>query len=170
MGAGGRWSRIPEYEVVLQIGLKLQKKLEDAGAKVVMTRTTNNVSLTNIQRANILNKAGVDVALQLHCNSSTKKSHHGCSGFVRTTGGWYGQSKAIGKALVNAICANTGMTNKGVKKYNGYMSLNWTTTPSVLLEMGYLSNKTEDLLLATDDFREKIAQGIFDGLCAYYGR
>ena len=170
VGAGGRWSRVPEYEVVLQIGLKLRKKLEDAGATVVMTRTTNDVSLTNIQRAEILNKAGVDVALQLHCNSSNKKSHHGCSGFVRTTGGWYGQSKAIGKALVKGICASTGMTNKGVKKYNGYMSLNWTTTPSVLLEMGYLSNKAEDKLLATDEFREKIAQGIFDGLCAYYGR
>ncbi len=170
VGAGGRWSHIPEYEVVLQIGLKLQKKLTDAGATVIMTRTSNNVSLTNIQRARMLNNANVDVALQLHCNSNKKKSHHGCSGFVRSTGKWYKRSKGIAKALTKAISANTGMTNKGVKVYNRYMSLNWTTTPSVLLEMGYLSNKTEDLLLATDEFREKIAQGIFDGLCAYYGR
>ena len=170
VGASGRWTRVPEYEVVLQIGLKLQKLLTDAGATVVMTRTTNNVWLTNIDRARILNKAGVDVALQLHCNSNKKKSHHGCSAYVRTTGGWYHESKAIGKVLVRHISANTGMTNKGVKKYNGYMSLNWTTTPSVLLEMGYLSNKTEDRLLATDAFRDKIAQGIFEGLCEYYGR
>ena len=170
VGAGGRWSRIPEYEVVLQIGLKLQKKLTDAGATVVMTRTSNNVSLTNIQRARILNKANVDVALQLHCNSNKNKSHHGCSGFVRSTGKWYKRSKGIAKALTKAISANTGMANKGVKVHNKYMSLNWTTTPSVLLEMGYLSNKAEDKLLATDEFREKIAQGIFEGLCAYYGR
>ncbi len=170
VGAGGRWTHIPEYEVVLQIGLKLQKLLTDAGATVVMTRTTNDVYLTNIQRAQILNQAGVDVALQLHCNSNKNKSHHGCSGFVRTTGGWYYQSRAIARSLVNHICAQTGMTNKGVKKYNGYMSLNWTTTPSVLLEMGHLSNRTEDYLLSTDEFRQQIAQGIFDGLCEYFGR
>ena len=170
VGAAGRWTHIPEYEVVLQIGLKLQKLLTDAGATVVMTRTTNDVWLTNIQRAQILNNANVDVALQLHCNSNKKKSHHGCSAFVRTTGGWYPQSRAIGWCIINHLSAATGMTNKGVKKYNNYMSLNWTTTPSVLLEMGYMSNKTEDYLLSTDEFRDKIAQGIFDGLCEYYGR
>ena len=50
------------------------------------------------------------------------------------------------------------------------MSLNWSTTPSVLLEMGYLSNAREDRLLAKDSFREALAQGIYEGLCEYFGR
>jgi len=68
------------------------------------------------------------------------------------------------------MCAATGLKNKGAESYNGYMSLNYSTTPAVLLEMGYLSNKKEDKLLATDEFREKLARGIFDGLCNYFDR
>ena len=40
----------------------------------------------------------------------------------------------------------------------------------MLLELGYLSNRKEDRLLATDDYRQRIAEGIVEGLCAYYGR
>ena len=50
----------------------------------------------------------------------------------------------MAKALTKAISAATGCVNLGVKVYNNYMSLNWTTTPSVLLEMGYISNRKED--------------------------
>ena len=50
------------------------------------------------------------------------------------------------------------------------MSLNWTETPLVLLEMGYISNRTEDELLASDDYREKMVCDISVGLAAYFGR
>ena len=50
------------------------------------------------------------------------------------------------------------------------MSLNWTEAPSCLLEMGCLGNKKEDELLAADDYRNKVALGSFEGLCAYFGR
>ena len=50
------------------------------------------------------------------------------------------------------------------------MRLNWTTTPSVLLEMGYLSNRSDDKLLALDETREGLAWGIYEGLCEYFGR
>jgi len=169
-GACGKWTRVNEYETVLQIGLKLAQLLSDAGATVVITRTSNDVMLTNIDRARMLNEAGVDVALQLHCNSSSSARHEGCSGYIRTTGDWVNESRAIAAALTDAISASTGCVNLGVKVFNEYMSLNWTTTPSVLLEMGYLSNRKEDALLATDDYRQRMAEGIYEGLCAYFGR
>ena len=169
-GACGKWTRVNEYETVLQIGLKLARILTEQGATVVITRTKNDVMLTNIDRAKMLNAAGVDVALQLHCNSSKFRDHEGCSGYIRTTGDWAAESRAMSKALTKAISAETGCVNLGVKINNNYMSLNWTTTPTVLLEMGYLSNKKEDKLLATDDYREKMARGICEGLCAYFGR
>lgn len=169
-GACGRWTRVNEYETVLQVGLKLKRILEDYGATVAITRTTNNVMLTNIDRAKMLNAAGVDVAIQLHCNSSRYTSHKGCSGYIRTTGSWVAESRALAKAITKNVSASTGCVNLGVKVQNGYMSLNWTTTPTLLLEMGYLSNKTEDKLLATDAYREKMAYGIAEGLCQYFGR
>ena len=169
-GACGKWTRVNEYETNLQIGLKLREKLVKAGATVVITRTQNDVNLTNIERAKMLNEAGVDVALQLHCDSVKDSRREGCTAFVRSTGDWVEESRALAKALANGMSRQTGCVNRGTKVYNKYMSLNWTTTPTVLLEMGYLSNRKEDALLASDDYRDKMAEGILEGLCAYFGR
>ena len=169
-GACGKWTRVNEYETVLQIGLKLRDLLEEAGATVVMTRTSNDVMLTNIDRARMLNEAGVDVALQLHCNSISNQKAEGNSAYIRTTTEYASTNRAIGECITAAISAECGCKNLGVKVNNNYMSLNWTTTPSVLLEMGYISNRREDALLATDAYRNKMALGIFNGLCAYFGR
>ena len=170
VGACGKYTRVNEYETTLAIGLKLMRILTEQGATVVITRTTNDVMLTNIDRAKMLNNAGVEIALQLHCNSVKSSTKEGLSGYIRTTGDWVEESRAMSKALCAEMSAATGAVNLGVKVYNDYMSLNWTTTPSVLLEMGYLSNKKEDYLLASDDYRELMALGISEGLCRYFGR
>ena len=170
VGAGGCSTGQPEFKVVLAIGLKLKRILEEHGAKVVITRTTNDVMLTNIDRAKMLNEAGVDVALQLHNNSCSNAGKSGQSAYIRTTGDWFAESKALAKSLTKCITRTTGFKNLGTVYYNDFMSLNWTTTPSVLLEMGYLSNSSDDHKLAQDSFREKLAQGIYLGLCEYFGR
>ena len=170
VGAGGCSTGQPEYKVVLAIGLKLKRILEEHGATVVITRTTNDVMLTNIDRAKMLNEAGVDVALQLHNNSCSNPSKTGQSGYIRTTGDWVAESKALAKAITKRITQTTGFKNRGINYYNDFMSLNWTTTPSVLLEMGYLSNSSDDRKLALDSTREQLAQGIYLGLCDYFGR
>lgn len=170
VGAAGEWTRVPEYETNLQISLMLRDMLEAAGATVVMTRTENDVSITNIKRAKILNKANVDVALQVHCNSWTSHSKHGLSVYRKTTGDWTKEEFTVATLLTEAMAEETGALNLGVKINDRYMSLNWSTTPAVLLEVGYLSNKREDKLLATDAYRMKVAKGIYEGLAEYFGR
>ncbi len=170
VGATGRFTRVPEYETNLQIGLMLSEMLSDAGATVVITRTSNDVSITNIDRARMLNKAGVDIAIHLHCNSSSYESKEGLSVYRKTTGKWQDEEKTMAKALADAMSAATGAVNLGVKTYNGYMSLNWSTTPAVLLEMGYISNRREDKLLASKAYRRKMAEGITEGIAQYFGR
>lgn len=169
-GATGRFTGVNEYETNLQIGLMLSEMLTDAGATVVMTRTKNNVSITNIDRAKMLNEAGVDIAIQLHCNSSNFASHNGLSVYRKTKGKWRDEELAMAKALTSAMSEETGAVNLGVKTNDGYMSLNWSTTPAVLLEMGYLSNRREDKLLASDAYRKKMAKGIMEGIADYFGR
>ena len=144
--------------------------IADAGATVVITRTSNDVSITNIDRARMLNKAGVDIAIHLHCNSSSYESKEGLSVYRKTTGKWQDEEKTMAKALADAMSAATGAVNLGVKTYNGYMSLNWSTTPAVLLEMGYISNRREDKLLASKAYRRKMAEGITEGIAQYFGR
>lgn len=169
-GAKGRYSKVNEYETTLQIGLKLKRILEEEGATVVITRTTNDVMLTNIDRAEMLNAANVDVALQLHCNTSPRHSQTGCSGYIRTTGEHVEVNRQIAATLTAAISEICGCPDLGVKIQNEFMSLNWTTTPSVLLEMGYLTNREEDLKLASDSYRELMARAICEGLARYFGR
>ena len=170
VGAGGHWTHVAEYETNLQVGLKLAKRLEDLGATVVMTRTTNDVMLTNIERAKMLNDAGVDIALQLHCDAVDNSSFHGCATYYRDNSDWVAESRDMAKLLAKGISYDTGCVNRGAKVYNNYMSLNWSTTPAVLIEMGFISNEKEDRLLASDDYRGKVADGIVRALRVYFER
>ncbi len=77
-GARGHFTKVCERDTTLAVGLKLRDLLEAEGATVVMTRTTNDVMLTNIDRAKMLNKAGCDVALQLHCDAVNNSGPEGC--------------------------------------------------------------------------------------------
>lgn len=103
VGAGGHWTHMAEYETNLQVGLKLAKRLEDLGATVVMTRTTNDVMLTNIERAKMLNDAGVDIALQLHCDAVDDPSFHGCATYYRDNSDWVTESRDMAKLLAKGI-------------------------------------------------------------------
>lgn len=170
VGACGHWTRVNEYETNLQVGLKLAKRLKKLGATVIITRTSNDVMLTNIERAEMLNAANVDAALQLHCDAVDNSSAHGCSTFYRDNSDWVRESRSLAKALAAAISDVTGCDNRGAKVYNDYMSLNYSQTPAVLIEMGFISNRREDELLASDEYREKMADAIVEGLCRHFGR
>lgn len=171
VGAVGRVTRVPEYATNLAVGLVLKDLLEEKGAKVVITRTSNDVSLTNIERTEKMNKAHVDVAIHLHCNGSHKKSRSGLCAYVmkKYERKYYEESKTIAKYLTKAMSEETEATNNGVKTSNSYMSLNYAKTPAVLLEMGYLSNEEEDNLLSNSEkYRKKMAKGIVKGLINYF--
>ena len=169
-GATGDYTGIPEYVTNREISQKLRALLEEAGATVIMTRTTDDVFLTNIERAQMLNDENVDISLHVHCNSDKNHKSEGLSCFIRTTGDHVDESREFAAMLSDEMSRATGAKNLGVKTSNTYMSLNWTTTPSVLLEMGYISNQKEDTLLNNDDYQNRMAKGIFEGLCRYFDR
>jgi len=170
VGTSGVSTRTPEYEVTLQVGLKLRDLLESEGATVVITRTANDVYITNIQRAQMLNAAGVAIALQLHCDGSTNRSANGISVWTRNTGAYWKESAEAAEIILNTMVAATGAARVGAKRSDNYMSLNYSTTPSVLIEMGYLSNAAEDVKLCSDSYQDQLAGSIMEGLCAWLGR
>ena len=158
-----------EYAVNLQVSLMLRDLLEAEGAVVVMTRTANDVNLTNIERAQMLNAAGVDLALQIHCNSSATDSaaRNGIELYAR-----HADLPALNAAayMLEEMIRQTGAVNRGVKKSDHYMSLNWSEVPAVLVEMGYMSNPKEDVLLGTPAYQAKLAEGMYEGIARYFGR
>ena len=165
-GSAGVVSRVPEYEVNLQVALRLQKLLEAEGARVVMVRTTNDVNLSNIERANLMNDAQCDLALQIHCNGSQNRSLKGFSIYARQTGVCSQRSQELAQQMHPILLEITGAKNAGCYTSERYASLNWSTVPSVLLEMGYLSNPDEDRMLTDPDYQTILAQAICESLCA----
>ena len=155
----------PEYQVALDVSMILKEKLEALGATVVMTRTRNDVKINNIDRAKMLNEAGCDIALQIHCNNSDDEWR---TGFFAYTKSKDLQSQAIGDYIYIGTSEVAGTEISECNLYDGYMSLNWSTTPAVLLELGYMSNPEEDVLLGTPEYQELLAEGIVKGLVYYF--
>ena len=76
-GTAGTVTGITEYQFNLDISLALRKELEARGYQVIMTHTTNEVDLSNVDRAEIANDAEVDAFVRIHANSSSNAAAHG---------------------------------------------------------------------------------------------
>lgn len=68
------------------------------------------------------------------------------------------------------MLAETGAVNQGVRESDEYTGLNWSTVPSMLMELGYMSNRAEDILLNTPEYQDKMIIGMVRGICAYMDR
>ena len=170
-GTTGVATGIPEYEIALQLSMNLKKRLEAAGVKVVMTRTTNDVSLPNSVRANIANKAKADLFIRIHTGISTEPDDSGIATLYpsknKWTAGIVSPSRAAAAAIELAMCRSTGAKDRGAQRQPGVAGFNWSTVPSVLVEAGFLSNPLEDRLMASPKYQDKVAQGATDGVLAY---
>lgn len=159
-GTSGVSTKRPEYEVVLEIALKMRDKLQSMGATVIMTRTTNDVNISNIERAKVATDNNADVFIRLHCDSSDSSSARGIGVFVCSKGELADSQVTWGKWLGNCLADATGSKFRGCNASTTYSGLNWSTSvPSFLLEMGFMSNPEEDRLLSDPDYQEKICNG-----------
>ena len=166
-GTRGVSTGMAEHETNLEIALLLRELLIDMGAEVLMTRETADVNVSNIERAVMMNEWGADAVVRLHCNGSTDRSVHGMGMYIRKTGEGAGESERLARCLLSAMSRRTGAKAQGVYKRDPYTGLNWSTVPSVLVEMGYLTNPDEDKKLNDPDYQTLVVLGIAEGLVAY---
>ncbi|MBM3705242.1 MAG: PKD domain-containing protein, partial [Actinobacteria bacterium] len=140
----------------LDIALRVKSKLEAAGLAVVMRRTgdTGN-SLDEI--VNMANSSGADIFISIHNNASLSPYSHGTETYW-SANGVAGSSQLAG-LIQSYVISATGRANRGVKTANFRVIKN-TTMPGALVECAFISNQTENALLQTADFREKLAIGI----------
>ncbi len=172
-GTTGRYSGIPEYELNLQLGLQLRAILEARGYRVVMTRTDNDVDLSNAERAALAAEAGGDVLVRIHANGSDDPAANGAMTICMTpespyNSALYPQSYALALSILDALTARTGCRREPVWETDSMSGINWSTIPVTIVEVGYMTNEREDLLLATDAYREQAALGIADGIDQYF--
>ena len=171
-GTESQYTDVKEYQVTLQVALKLKAKLEELGATVVMTRETHDVNISNIERARLCNEAGCDVVIKLHCNGYSDSSVHGVEAWIRDKGDGTDEYKALGERekvmaeeLLTCFCEATGASKRYVQRSDSYAGLNWSTVPAIILECGYMSNEEEDRNLADSDYQDLMVFGITNWIC-----
>ena len=173
-GTEGDYTGVPEYELTLEVSLKLRDELEARGYEVLMIRTTNDVNISNVERAQMANDAGAAAFLRIHADGADSHSAHGCMTICQTPGNsWngdiYPECRALSEAVLEGLVAQTGAKNRGVLESNTYTGINWCTVPVTIVEMGFMSNEEEDRLMQTAEYQEKLVQGMANGVDAFLG-
>lgn len=174
-GATGVSTGQTEYELNLQVALKLRDELVSRGYKVVMIRETHDVNLSNKERADIANESGAQAFVRIHANSADAASAKGALTMCPTAknpyvSGLHDKSLLLSQSILDQICASTGARNRGVTQTDTMSGINWSKIPVTIVEMGFLSNSEEDKALADASYQDKMAKGIADGLDLYFGR
>ena len=172
-GATGVATGQDEYKLNLQVAKKLQAVLEARGYRVVMIRTDHNVDISNAERAIIANDLGADAFIRIHGNSVDDSSVRGIMTLCQTSKNPYNadlhsQSKKLSRCVLEEAVAATGGKKQRVWETDTMSGINWCQVPVTIVEMGYLSNPEEDRLLATDEYQQKMAEGIANGIDRYF--
>jgi len=90
--------------------------------------------------------------------------------WTRKTGAYREESAQAAEMILDAMVAQTGAKRAGATRSDNYMSLNYSTIPAVLVEMGFMTNASEDVKLCSDSYQLLLAEGIMEGLCNWLGR
>ena len=165
---GCRGGDFSEKDISLAIALKLRTELESAGARVVMTRSTD-VFIPLETRAKMANEIGADLFLSIHNNWVPNTSISGTMSFYHNS---EPSCRALALCIYNAVTGVAGLQGRGANSdrtlyANGLSVLRNCTVPSVLCEVAFLSNPADRNRLINEEFQQKIAQALVDGLRSY---
>lgn len=169
VGAVGSFSKTPEYQINLEVAMKLKAILEEKGFNVVMTKTTLEENPAGSERAEIGNRANARIAVRIHADSYKDSSARGTTILVPAPiddemKKISEESYRIGNIIMEKLIENAGVKSREVSTRKDLTTFNWSKVPTMIIEMGFLSNKEEDMLLNNDEHQNKLAKGIAEGI------
>ena len=168
-----------EAETNLKIALKLQNLLEQSGCTVILTRSDENAiydidsktlkqkKISDIKnRVKIGNESSADIFVSIHLNKIPQSQYDGWQTF-------YKEGSEDGARLAKTIQENL---NKTIQKENNRLAktidkiyiIKHVEIPTTIVECGFLSNPDEEKLLLEDEYQNKLAWGIYNGIIDYF--
>lgn len=168
-----------EAEINLKIALKLQNLLEQSGATVILTRSDengiyDNNSKTIIQkkksdlqnRVKIGNESSADVFISIHLNKISQSKYNGWQTFYKPNDE---NSINLAKCIQNNLNESIQISNNRIPmKLSSVYIMKNVSIPITIVECGFLSNVEEEKLLLNDDYQNKLAWGIYNGINDYF--
>jgi N-acetylmuramoyl-L-alanine amidase len=171
-GTSGVATGKPEYKLTLEASLILGDLLEKKGVKVIYTRTSNEVNLSNKERADIANQNNADLLIRIHADGSNDRNVNGLSVLtpaenVPYTESIYEDSLKASQFILDETKKNTAVKVNGLSYRSDLSGFNWSKVPSTLIEMGFMSNPTEDKNLSDPTYLTNLLTNIADGITLY---
>ncbi|WP_317311017.1 N-acetylmuramoyl-L-alanine amidase [Clostridium thermobutyricum] len=168
-GSVGLISKKSEYEIAIDVTLKLKELLERDRYTVVLTKDNVETPLSSIERAEVGNRENANLMIRIHCDSFSNSSAKGASMLVPKQRGYITKEiseKSIeyGKNIIEEYTKKTGLNNRGLQYRSDLTGFNWSKIPVVLLELGFISNPEEDKFLSSEENINTIAEGIKNGI------
>ena len=171
---------VSEANINLTISLKLKEKLESNNFSVILTRENEegifdsnsktikamkNSDLKN--RVKIGNNSNADIFVSIHLNKIAQEKYWGWQTFFKNSSE---ESKRLAECIQKAI--NEVITDRQNKRAalsisNKYLTDN-IKIPTTIVECGFLSNNEEEKLLQTEEYQDKLVEGIYNGIAKYF--
>jgi N-acetylmuramoyl-L-alanine amidase len=160
-GTTGINSGVKEYELTLEYSLVLKNYLEGCGATVIITRTENDVDISNIERAEIAINNNADYFIRIHADCAPDSDIRGVKVYVPSSGAYSSSAASDGEDLADIVADTIGSESLGSVQSNMYTGLNHAdSVRSYQLVVGYLSNSEDDALLNQEDTPYKVAVAV----------
>ncbi len=171
-GTTGVVTKKREAVLVLEMAFVLKEKLEAKGIQVLMTRTSQNVDISNKERATFANDHKANLFLRLHADGSENPNQSGFAVLTPAEGSpytkeIYAESLQISQTIVNKMRENQQVKVNGIKFREDLSGFNWAKVPGVLLELGFMSNPEEDKKLSDPQYVNSLLQSVTDSVEEY---
>ena len=154
--ASSKHKDVTEKVMTLKTAKELEKMLKDEGAKVKLTRSKDEyVKLKDRQ-------ADGDVFISIHNDALESSNPHGLTVYYH-----HESHKDFAKTLHTSINQKSILSDRGVRNEN-FQVIRQAKSPAVLLELGYISNPTDENLIVDRKYRHIVETGIVDGLKVYF--
>ena len=161
MDKGAEFENLAEKEVNLIISEKLMELSDDREVEIILTRTSDEL-ITLSDRVDFVNNQHADLLLSIHCNLSENSNSKGVEAYYYEDGEYKSIAHLYSKLLVAEQIKS--ISDKGIIKTASFTMLKSTNCPAILLELGFLNNKSDHERLKDPAHQDQIATSIYDAL------